>query len=115
MNSVSAKLFLSSLLKISAMLIQHTHTESKGVFFVQQEGAVLAELVYTQPSFDKIILEHTEVSEELKGQDVGYLLVETAVDFARKHHLKIIALCPFASAVFKKKPEYNDVVFEFQS
>ena len=97
------------------MLIQHTHTESKGVFFIQQEGAVLAELVYTMPAFDKIILEHTDVSEELMGQNIGYQLVDTAVDYARKHHLKIIALCPFASAVFKKKPEYHDVLFEFTS
>lgn len=92
------------------MLIQHTHTESKGVFFIQQEGAVLAELVYTMPSFDKIILEHTEISDELQGQNVGYQLVDTAVDYARKHHLKIIPLCPFATAVIKKKPEYDDVV-----
>ena len=93
------------------MLIQHKHTDSKGLFFVQVDGNILAELVYTMPSSDKMILEHTEVSDELKGQNVGYQLVHTAVEYARSHDLKIIPLCPFANAVFRKKPEYADVLY----
>ena len=93
------------------MLVQHKQAGSKGLFFVQVEGHILAELVYTMPAADKMILEHTEVSEELKGQGVGYELVQTAVDYARTHQLKIIPLCPFANAVFKKKPDYADVLY----
>ncbi len=78
---------------------------------MENEGTVLAEMVYTLPGPDKMIIEHTEVSEELRGQNVGYLLLQTAVDWARHHERKIIPLCPFASAVFKKKPEYADVLF----
>lgn len=94
------------------MLIHHTQKEGKGVFFVGEDDVPLAELVYTKPAFDKMILEHTEVSEELKGQDIGYQLVETAVDYARLHNMKILPLCPFANAVFKKKPEYQDVLMD---
>lgn len=93
------------------MLVQHKQVGSKGLFFVQQDGNMLAELVYTMPSSDKMIIEHTEVSEELKGQNTGYQLVQTAVEYARNHNLKIIPLCPFANAVFKKKPEYADVLY----
>lgn len=93
------------------MLIQHRQTDSKGLFFVQNEGHILAELVYTMPAADKMILEHTEVGDELRGQDVGYQLVHTAVEYARTFELKIIPLCPFANAVFKKKPEYADVLY----
>lgn len=92
------------------MLIQHKKIGSKGLFFVQQDGNILAEMTYTMPSPEKMIIDHTEVSEELRGQNVGYQLVHTAVEYARTHHLKIIPLCPFASAVFKKKPEYTDVL-----
>lgn len=93
------------------MVVQHTQKGGKGVFFVGEEETPLAELVYTMPAADKLILEHTEVSETLKGQNVGYLLVETAVEYARQHQMKIIPLCPFANAVFKKKAEYKDVLF----
>lgn len=92
------------------MLIQHKKAGNKGLFFVQQDGNILAEMTYTMPSAEKMIIDHTEVSDELRGQNVGYQLVHTAVEYARTHQLKIIPLCPFANAVFKKKPEYADVL-----
>ncbi|RYY09164.1 MAG: N-acetyltransferase, partial [Chitinophagaceae bacterium] len=60
------------------MLIQHKQVGGKGMFFVEQDGNILAELVYTMPSAEKMIIEHTEVSEELKGKNVGKQLVHTA-------------------------------------
>jgi predicted GNAT family acetyltransferase len=93
------------------MLIQHKRNNGKGFFYVESEGNILAEMVYTLPSEGKMIIEHTEVGEALRGQDVGYHLVHTAVDYARTHDMKIIPLCPFANAVFKKKPEYADVLY----
>ena len=93
------------------MLIQHKQVGAKGMFFVEAEGNILAEMVYTMPAADKMIIEHTEVSDELRGQNTGYQLVHTAVDYARTHHIKIIPLCPFASSVFKKKPEFADVLY----
>lgn len=80
------------------------------MFYVEVNGNILAEMVYTLPSEKKMIIEHTEVGEELKGKGVGYDLVQTAVEYARTHEMKIIPLCPFANAVFKKKPEYKDVL-----
>ena len=80
------------------------------MFFVEQDGNILAEMVYTMPSPGKMIIEHTEVSDELKGKNVGDQLVHTAVEYARTNNIRIIPLCPFASRVFKKKPEYADVL-----
>lgn len=81
------------------------------MFYVgNDEGAIVAEMVYTMPAADKMIIEHTEVSDELRGQNVGLQLVDTAVEYARKHHIKIIPLCPFAKKVFDRKPEYHDVL-----
>ena len=92
------------------MLIQHKQVGSKGMFYVGQDGAILAELVYSMSSPEKMIIEHTEVSDELKGQNVGFLLVSTVVQYARDHHIKVIPICPFAKAVIDKKPEFQDVL-----
>jgi predicted GNAT family acetyltransferase len=92
------------------MLIQNKLINGKGMFFVEQDGNILAEMVYTMPSPEKMIIEHTEVSDELKGKHVGNQLVHTAVEYARTHGIKIIPLCTFASSVFKRKPEYADVL-----
>ncbi len=94
------------------MLIQNKKVGTKGMFFVETEGNILAEMVYSMPNPNKMIIEHTEVSDELKGQNVGYQLVHTAVEYARAHNISIVPLCPFANAVFKKKPEYADVLYK---
>jgi predicted GNAT family acetyltransferase len=92
------------------MTIQHKRTGSKGMFYVEYEGEIAAEMIYTMPSEDKMIIEHTEVDEVLQGQNVGYELVHAGVEYARHHGLKIIATCPFARAVLQKKPDWADVM-----
>lgn len=92
------------------MIIHHRQTGGKGLFFIGEEDRYLAEMVYTLPASGQMLIEHTEVSEELRGQNIGYQLVQAAVEYARHHSLKIIPACPFAQAVFKKKPEFSDIL-----
>ena len=93
------------------MQIQHKQSEHRGLFFVRSEDdTVLAELNYMKQGEETMIIEHTEVSEELQGQNVGYQLVSAAVEHARSHHMKVIPMCPFASAIIKKKPEFQDLL-----
>lgn len=93
------------------MTIQQQETGKKGEFFIEVEGKKLASMTYSYAGDDKIIIDHTEVDDALRGQSVGYKLVEASVDFARNKNLKIMPLCPFANAVFKKRSEYKDVLF----
>jgi predicted GNAT family acetyltransferase len=93
------------------MLIQQKQEGPKGSFYVEQNGALLAEMTYTMAGSGLLIIDHTEVSDELRGKNVGYQLVHTAVEFARSNDIKILPLCPFAKSVFdKKKDEFADVL-----
>lgn len=84
----------------------------KGRFYIEMNGNVVAEMSYNYAGEDKIIIDHTEVDETLKGQGIGYKLVEASVNFLREKNLKVIPLCPFANAVFKKKANsYSDLMF----
>jgi uncharacterized protein len=94
------------------MLIQQQQHGSKGKFFVEQGGRELADMTYTVPGLGKIIIDHTEVSDELRGKSVGLQLVAHAVEYARANNLKIIPLCPFAKSVFDRKAEFGDVLFK---
>ena len=71
------------------MNIKQEDNGKKGKFFVELDGKQEAEMTYTYAGSDKIIIDHTEVSEKLKGQGVGYKLVEAAVDFMRDKGLKV--------------------------
>jgi predicted GNAT family acetyltransferase len=80
------------------------------MFYVGQDGAVVAELIYHIGPKGELVIEHTEVDDSLSGKGVGKQLVETAVDYARTHQMKITVLCPFANAIFKRRPEWNELL-----
>jgi hypothetical protein len=93
------------------MEIKQNDDQNRGRFFVNVDGADLASMTYSKAGPGKIIIDHTEVDESLRGQGVGYQLVEAAVAYARQNKLQIMPLCPFAAAVFKKRSDYQDVLF----
>ncbi|WP_258097996.1 GNAT family N-acetyltransferase [Marinoscillum pacificum] len=92
------------------MNIEHQEVDSKGSFYVKVDGIKKAEMTYTWAGEDRIIIDHTEVHDNLRGQGVGFQMVEAAVGFAREKQISIVPLCPYARSVFKKHSELNDVL-----
>lgn len=92
------------------MEVKHREIGSKGVFYIEIDNEKLAEMSYSKAGDKLIIIDHTEVSEKLKGKSAGKQLLQTTVDYARQHQIKILPLCPFAKSVFDKTPEYKDVL-----
>lgn len=92
------------------MIVQQRDNEHKGEFFVEQEGERLAEMTYSWAGTDKFIIDHTDVSDTLRGQGAGRYLLDAAVQFARDRQVKIIPLCPFAKSVFQKDANIQDVL-----
>lgn len=92
------------------MLIQHKEKNGKGSFYLEENGSVVAEMVYSIPTPGKMIIEHTEVDESLSGKGVGQQLVHSAVEYARTNKIKIIPVCPFATSVLRRKKEWQDVL-----
>ncbi len=90
--------------------IKHEASITKGAFFIELDGEKQAEMTYSKAGEGLIIIDHTEVSDQLRGQGVGAKLVHQAVIMARKKGIRIMSLCPFAKSVFKKTPEYQDVL-----
>jgi predicted GNAT family acetyltransferase len=80
------------------------------VFFIERDGKRLATLTYSVAGEKRIIIDHTDVSDELRGTGAGARLVEAAVQWARAEHKIVIPLCPFAKSVFDKTPAYKDVL-----
>ena len=92
------------------MDIQLEQSETKGAFYIEQNGERLAEMTFTRAGNNLIIIDHTEVSDKLRGTGAGKQLVEAAVTFSRNNQLKVLPLCPFARAVFEKNKAYSDVL-----
>lgn len=92
------------------MNIQHEESTTKGTFFIEESGKRLAFMTYSKAGPGRIIIDHTEVSDALKGKGAGRQLVATSVEYARKNNLKILPLCPFARSVFDRVKEFDDVL-----
>lgn len=92
------------------MLIQNKTEGGKDIFYIEQNGQQLAEMVYSLPVPGKMIVEHTEVDDSLSGQGIGKQLVHNAVEYARQNQLKIIPVCPFTKSVLEKVKEWQDVL-----
>lgn len=92
------------------MEIKQHDDGNKGSFFLEVDGKKAGETTYVWAGPDKIIIDHTEVGDVLKGKNAGKQLVTKAVEFARQKNIKIIPLCPFAAALFKKTPDFSDVL-----
>ena len=97
-------------LSLKIMQIQHEENGNKGAFFIEHGNKRVAEMTYVRSGDTRIIIDHTEVGDELRGQGAGKKLVEAAVHMARENKLKILPLCPFAKSVFERTPEFRDVL-----
>ena len=69
-----------------------------------------AQMTFSRAGEGMIIIDHTEVSDRLRGQGVGRRLLDRLVAFARREQLKVLPLCPFAKSIFDKDASIGDVL-----
>lgn len=65
---------------------------------------------YTFAGKSTIIIDHTEVNNEYRGQNIGKRILMEVINYVRENKIKIIPLCPFAKSVFDRTEEIRDVL-----
>ncbi|MHB8963661.1 MAG: GNAT family N-acetyltransferase [Saccharofermentanales bacterium] len=85
--------------------------KSSNRFYIGEtpEDAV-AEITFVPSGDDRITINHTYVSEELRGQGIALQLVEKVVEYARGEGLRIIPVCSYARKVLTGDAKYSDVL-----
>jgi len=84
--------------------------KTKGYAIAQEAGKTAGKMTYSIPSADFLIIDHTEVDLVFKGKGVGKQLLYKIVEMAREKNIKILPLCPYANAMFRKTAEIQDVL-----
>ncbi|HUM98112.1 MAG TPA: GNAT family N-acetyltransferase [Chitinophagaceae bacterium] len=92
------------------MEILNKPNENGGTFVLEKEGRKLAMLQYSLHNPQLMVIEHTEVSDELRGQHIGQKLVAAAVAYAIEKQIKIRPVCPFANAIMNKNQEFQALI-----
>ncbi len=73
----------------------------------QQDGEVIAEISWVQKG-NIMAMDHTFVSDKLRGQGVAKQLLDQAANYAREQDYKMEAICSYVVAAFKRGT-YDDV------
>jgi hypothetical protein len=94
---------------IDPALIALEEGPSKGRYVYRAEGAE-AEMTFSKAGAQLIIIDHTEVPDAMRGTGAGAALVARAVADARASARRILPLCPFAAAQFRRHPDWADVL-----
>jgi len=92
------------------MEIIFEESDGKGAFRVIEGDVQIGEMTYIRRGENKILIFHTGVEPEFEGQGIAKKLLMEAVSFARRNNVKIIPLCPFVKAMYKKMPEIRDTL-----
>lgn len=87
-----------------------TIDEPARVAFVDDTGQLIGEITFELQGEDTLILNHTGVEPDYRGQGIAGKLMTLAVEKARRENKKIVPLCSYAVKAFEKNPDYGDVL-----
>jgi len=83
--------------------------KGRGAFFIMDGEEQLGEMALAISDGDLIVY-HTEVAPKVEGKGLAKSLLNEMVSYARKHALKVVPLCPYVHAQFKRHPEeFEDI------
>lgn len=89
--------------------ILNLDAQGRGAFVINEEGEQLGEMALAI-SDGKMIVYHTEVLPKAEGKGLAKILLNAMVAYARNNALKVVALCPYVHAQFKRHPEeFQDI------
>ncbi|MEG0440467.1 GNAT family N-acetyltransferase [Solibacillus cecembensis] len=79
-----------------------------GAFEYELDGQRVAEITWAEHN-GIMSIDHTYVSNVLRGQGVAKKLLDEAANYARKEQLKVNAVCSYVVSAFEKSNEYDDI------
>ncbi len=83
--------------------------KNQGAFVITEGDEQLGEMVVAIIENDLIVY-HTEVAPKAEGRGLAKVMLNAMVTYAREKGLKVIPLCPYVHAQFKRHPtDFEDI------
>ncbi|MBS7344096.1 MAG: N-acetyltransferase [Caryophanon sp.] len=73
-----------------------------------QDGRMLGEITWFLRD-QTMVMDHTYVSNELRGQGIAKKLLDEAASYAREHNYKMQAVCSYVVTAFDRYDDYEDI------
>ncbi|WP_231634432.1 GNAT family N-acetyltransferase [Salinicoccus sp. YB14-2] len=85
--------------------------KGENMFFVgEDELNPEAYVSYKVDDDGDLIIDSTEVANQLSGQGVGSTLVNMVIEYAKDEDKKIVPECPFARAVMEREEDTKKMI-----
>jgi uncharacterized protein len=95
----------------NAINVEKRVTGTSGRYVARIDGVDgEAELHFTVRGPSLISADHTEAPASMRGTGAAMALVEHMISDARASGFKIIPICPYVLAQYRKHPEWSDVM-----
>ncbi|RYF25294.1 MAG: N-acetyltransferase [Flavobacteriales bacterium] len=75
----------------------------QGAFVIMDGDEQVAEMVLKVDE-QQLIVYHTEVAQQAEGKGLAKEMLNAMVAYARENKLKVVPLCPYVHAQFKRHP-----------
>jgi uncharacterized protein len=89
--------------------VAHEQTGDRGRYVVYLPDGSEAEMTYQRRDPNTIIADHTGVPPQYRGHGIAEQLVRAAMDNARATGDKIVPVCSYVVAQFRRHPEWADL------
>lgn len=77
------------------------HGQNK-LYIGESEDMPKAEITFQKNTNSNLIVDHTFVSDELRGQGIAGQLVEAMVNYAKQEGVKLVPECSYAKGYIEK-------------
>jgi len=84
--------------------------ETNRIYLKSETGELLAEIDFPAAAENWVDLNHTYVSDTLRGQGIAGKLMEEAIAVIRKNGWKARTSCSYAAGWMEKHPEEQDLL-----
>lgn len=93
------------------MFMEFEYIFENAKLLAKMENEIVGSIMLGKQTDNIFRILHVIVDEKFRGQGIAGKLVGHLVEIARQNNLKLIPVCSFAVAYFKKNTQYADVLY----
>jgi uncharacterized protein len=90
-------------------VVERQDTPTRGRYVIALAPGAEAEMTYRKAPDGTITIDHTGVPPAFEGRGIAARLVKAAIADARSEGFKIIPVCSYVVAQFRRHPEWADL------
>ncbi|MEO8881804.1 MAG: GNAT family N-acetyltransferase [Devosia sp.] len=90
--------------------VDREDTDVGGRYVVHIEPGAEGEMTFRKTDANVITIDHTGVPREFRGSGIAQLLVDRMIADAQANGTKIVPLCSYVVAQFRRHPEWSDLL-----